>query len=560
MEKTDIQTLLEARETLRRDRQRIEPFWEEIAKYINPAMADWDDLPPKTTGKKQEFPKDLYDTTAIKASNLLADGIQGYAFGRHTAWFRLTLEDSVAMREPGVQKWLQECERILYAQLAKSSFYDDGRSFIKCGADFGTAVMRRFEDSFRGVPCYRTQHLKRCYLLDNRFGEVDALIRDVWLTPYEAVEWFRERTPKEVLRAYEKGDLNPFLFYEFIFPPGRFEVNLERGQKEAPFVGVVVADCDQATPVLTGKFSVKPFFVWRWARSLDGDVWGVDSPGMMEIANVKQLNSIRKDYMRMRQLAARPPLKATEGLQGRLKIEPSGVTYLRAGEDFVFSRVVDRIDEIGQDVIGFQKGVHETYHTDFFLILTQNIERIKTATEVAGVQGEKAAMLSAFFGRLSAEFLEPVIEDLFLTELKAGRLPPPPQRLTDKQLKVDMISPLAQLQKRHLTLTPAQQALQTIFALAQLRPEVMDNVNVDEYARMVAEDYQMDRRVLVDLVDVQKIREFRARQQAQIQQMQMQIAAAQTQADIYSKMAKRPEAGSPAEAMAQGGMNEQTGP
>ena len=122
--------------------------------------------------------------------------------------------------------------------------------------------------------------------------------------------------------------------------------DLDIGRRETrgmPFYSLYVADVDHTNPIREGGYEVKPFFAARWSRNLDGDVWGGDCPGMVEISNVKQANGVRKDLSRMRQLAGRPPLKATEGLRGRIRLEPNGITYVRPGEDYAPGIIV-RID------------------------------------------------------------------------------------------------------------------------------------------------------------------------------------------------------------------------
>ena len=64
--------------------------WKQTAQYINPDML-WQDEPD--AAQRPEDTAHIYDTTAIKASNILADGIQGYSFARNQAWFKAALED-----------------------------------------------------------------------------------------------------------------------------------------------------------------------------------------------------------------------------------------------------------------------------------------------------------------------------------------------------------------------------------------------------------------------------------------------------------------------------------
>jgi hypothetical protein len=535
-----LERLMKIKKQHEENRKRYDTAWRECAKYTNPNMADWNDEPGQKTGKRPDDTTHIYDNTVQKASQTLTDGVQGYAFARNQAWFKLALEgyDDLSGEEAA---WLQQAEKKMYSQFQKSNFYDEGRAFIKCCADFGTGIMLRIDDVSRGIPVYKVAHLKWCCIDENEYGEVDTLFRDFWLNPFQgAAQFGYEKLPQVIKNAYHAGSLTPYKFTQVILPPDRYDLDIFRREGRAYYT-VYWADCERTKAIMDGWYSLRPFFAWRWSRNLDGDVWGVDAPGMLETPNVKQLNAMRADYNRMVQLNARPSFKATEGLEGKINIRPNGVTYLRSGQDFTPIMVSGKIDSVLQDMADLRRTINETYYTDFFLILSQNIERQKTATEVAGIQGEKAALLSAFYGRLTAEFLEPVLEDEFTLELLSGRIQPPPDSLYSEHIRIDMISPLAQMQKRYVMLGSSQQAVAEIAALVQLNPGVMDNLNLDQHVRNIADAFGLDKRVIIDEVDVQRMRQARAQQQAAIQQAAMQMEQAKVGAEVMGKIPQKQE-------------------
>ena len=493
--------------------------WRAAAQYINPDML-WQDEPD--AAQKPEDTTHIYDTTAIKASNTLADGIQGYSFARNQAWFKAALEEIEDMSDKEAA-WLQFAEKQIYRQLNKSNFYDEGRTFVKCCADFGTAIMTREDNVIRGIPTYKTQHLKNCCIDENTFGEVDVLIRDLWIDAYKAASIFgKDRLPQNIKEAYEKSNMKLWKFTQAIMPIDRYDLDIEHPQGKEYYT-VYWAAIEPDKPIMDGYYQLKPFFCWRWSRNLDGGVWGTNSPGIMELPNIKQANSVRADISRVEQLQGRPLIKATEGLVGRINLRPNGVTSIRAGEDFAFVNNTGDPRGMMDDHARLEKSINGAYFTDFFLILSQNMEKQKTATEVAGIQGEKAALMSSFYGRLSAEYLEPVLEDEFSLELMSGRIPRPPDRLLmqDRMLRLDMISPLAQMQRRYLMLGSSQQAIAEITALAQMNPQVLDNINFDQQVRNIADAYGLDKCIVYDMADVIRIREARAQaQQAAMQRAQ----------------------------------------
>jgi hypothetical protein len=536
--KESLERLIKIHEQIKENRKAMDGRWKEIAQYVNYEM-NWGEEPD---GKqKPEDAARVYDSTASKASNILADGIQGYSFARNQAWFKVALE---GVEETGAEEsaWLQYVEKGMYRQIQRSNFYEEGRVFVKCAADFGTAVMTREDDVARRMPVYKTQHLNRCSIDENSFGEADVLFREFWMDAFKAAETFgKDRLTKGIKEAYDNGKMKQWKFTQAILPVGRYGIDAGKPPEGKTYYTVYWADVDRENALRDGYYQLEPFFCWGWSRNMDGGVWGAGNPGSTSLSDIKEANSVRGDLSRLEQQMGRPPLKASEGLNGRINLRPNGVTSLRPGEDFAFMQNIGDPKGMMEDLQGLRKAINEAYYTDFFLILSMNMEKQKTATEVAGIQGEKAALMSAFYGRLTSEFLEPLLEDLFLLELASGRAPPPPETLMHPEsLRLDMISPLAQMQRRYLSLGSGQQALAGILALAEVNPQVLDNFDMDRYVRLMADAYAMDKRVIVDEEDVARIRKARAQQQAEMQQRAMQMQGLDVGSKALGNMAKLP--------------------
>jgi hypothetical protein len=525
--------------------QPLIPRWQDIASHINPAMADWGE--DSDESQPQPDFRSLYDMTGPTASSDFADGVQANSFSRIAPWLRLLMEEDRLNELHEVRLWLQAMERHCYRQLNNSPYYTEGRSLLRTGADFSNAVMFRENDIERGLPSYKNLHLKHCLLIENRWGEVDTLIRDFWLAPYEAVGQFgREALPDKVVDAYLNNKTKKWLFQQFIFPFGKFDLDIDEKSLRGMPIYSLYACQQEKKAIRAGAYERPPFWAWRYSRNPDGSAYGGDGPGYHQLSNVKQVNGMRRDISRMRQRAALPPLKATDRLQGRIRLEPNGITFLKPGEDFTAALATGNIEGAWEMVKEVQKEIRTGYHADLFLIFSANIERLKTATEAELIQAEQAAMLAAFNGRLSTEYTEPSIEDLVSIELATGRAPPPPRILRGQMIKVDLVSPLDQLQKRYLLLDNTRRFLQEVIALAEIFPEGLDNVDVNSYLRSAADIYHIDQRVLRDLADVKRIQQGRATLKAQMLQQQMANEQAQAQAKVYAASTKPAAPGSPA--------------
>ena len=523
-----------------------ESQWGEIIHYLAPSYASVNVGKPGTESPADY--RDIYDTTALEASNVMADGLQGYAFGRTISWFRLQLEKLELMDNDENKLWMQAAERHMYGQFNKSNFYDESRAFLRCGADFGTAMMTFEHDPGREIPVFHTMHPGTYAIEEDRFGIVTVLIRDFWLTKSEAVGKFGEENLPDQIIADKDDVTGSYLFHQYIAPSSRIELGIE-GDSE--YVSVYWASMDPKKPCKEERFKHKPFFAWRWAKNPCGSPWGVDNPGMVQVPNIKMLQSFFQDAMRISQLTGRPPIKKTEGL--KVNFYPSGMTDLSPGSDFAPVQVTGDLSWTA-NLIGMLKAqVNAAYHKDFFLALMMSQDRQKTATEVQALVDEKSAIMSAFFSRLAHEFIEPVLEAVFDLEVETMRMPTNPPSISEESLKIDFISPLAMLQKRAHGLNTTKQFLGEIIGIAEISPQIMDKINIDGFVDVAGESYDVDHRIIREDDQVKTIREARAKVQMDQMEHQNKIEEAKAGAGAYSATAKAPEKGSPAERQMAGG-------
>jgi hypothetical protein len=516
-------------ERLKTERSPLLTYYQEIASLVAPSLNDWSDTGPSTL--KPTDTRDLYDNTGFKASLLLTDGIQGYSFSRRDPWFRNEIGDDKIMEQEEPAEYLQGLERHMYRQFNRSNFYDEGRLFTKMVGDFATGVMVARQDVARGTPWFETLHPKSFLLDQDDFGRAEVLFYEIWLRADQAIRrWGEESMPVVIKTAADQNSKTLFRFWHCIMPKDQYDLDISsRDARGKPWYSMVIADIERYTVVHDGGFDIKPFFAWRWARSLQGGAYGVDSPGWIELPNLKMTNGMTQDYARIVETLARPPIKATQGIAKTINLKPHGVTSLPAGEDFTAAMIAGNPAGVYEVIQQLRKGIEQSYHVDFFLILTQAIEAQKTATEVAGIQGEKAALMASFFSRMATEFLEPVHDYMVSTELASGRFTMPiPKTLQGMEVLPQMVSPLAMMQRRFLSLEPTKQALSEILAVAQFKPDILDGFDADQFRQIVAENYNMDRRVLIDLALVQKQREARAKMMEQQRQAELQASQAQT--------------------------------
>jgi hypothetical protein len=154
-----------------------------------------------------------------------------------------------------------------------------------------------------------------------------------------------------------------------------------------------------------------------------------------------------------------------------------------------------------------------------------------TATEIHARVALIRQQLGPTFGRMQAEYLRALIERCFALAFRGGIFPPVPDSLKGRSFSVKYLSPLARAQKLE-DVTAIQNTLAFILGLAPLRPEVLDNYDLDQMATVLAEAQGVPQKCIRDMAKVLDLRDARAKQQqaqaqsAQAQQIQTMAADA----------------------------------
>jgi len=547
MDTKQIQKLQQIKKQLEQEKEPFMNRWKEIARYMASSYGDWGHY--DLQGKKLDDTSDIYDNTANESSNLMADGLMGTCFGRSIAWFKMAWENEEISENGAANEWLYDVEKLCYRQLNKSNFYDEARTLVRVGADFGTGVMWMEDDTSEGVPCFKMLHPKDVTLMENRFGDAVVMFRDLWLTRDDAIEAFGEKKLPKIITTTE--DYNKkYQFCQVVCPAGKFDLKVKG---TGDYVSIYWCDLDPSKSVKEERYTYKPFIAWRWNRDPEGSPYGTQSPGIMQLSNIKTANILSKNILQKSQMIASPPIKRTEGLV--INLLPAGITDLKAGEDFAPVQVTGDLNFTEVERERIRNCIKEAYYTNFFLMLSQTIDKTKTATEVAALMTEQSNIMAAFFNRLAKEFLEPVIEFVYHNEMINGRVPDVTDSMSQyrgEDLGVDFISPMFLLQKQaHATENPMK-GLAQILSLAQAHPDVLMKIDWDKTVDLIADGYNVKKEILLDDNEYRQLTQAVAEQRQAQEQMAQQMAQSKLGAENYKNMSAAPQQGSPAEAMING--------
>ena len=547
MDAKSIQRLQRIKKQLETEKEPFMTKWKEIARYMVASYGDFGHEAIAT--KRLDDTSEVYDNTANESSNLMADGLMGTCFGRSISWFKMAFEKDEVGKNEDASDWLFEVEKLCYRQLNKSNFYDEARSLVRMGADFGTACMWMEDDTAEGVPYFKMLHPKDFTLMEDRTGDAVVMFRDLWLTRDDAIDAFgKDKLPKTITKSEDYN--KKYKFCQVVCPADKFDLKVKGSGR---YISVYWCDIQPDKAVKEERYSYKPFLAWRWNRDTEGSPYGTQSPAMMQLSNIKTANILSKNILQKSQMIASPPIKRTEGLV--INLLPAGITDLKAGEDFSPINVTGDLSFTEVERERIRTCIRDAYYTNFFLMISRTVDKTKTATEVAALMTEQSNIMAAFFNRLAKEFLEPVIEFVYRNEINNGRVPDVPPSMDDmrdEDFDVDFISPMFLIQKQaHATENPMK-ALSQIMQLAQAHPDVLMKIDWDKSVDLIADGYNVSKEILLDEETYRRMRDAVNQQRQAQSQMQMQMAQAKLGAETYRDTSKAPEQGSAAEAMVNG--------
>jgi len=490
-------------------------------------------------------PATLYNSRGIRALNISSAGFQGYTANRQSAWFKLILTGDV-MRLPGIAKWLEQCEKILYTEFNASSFYESLGELNPDAHAIGTGIIYTEEDIGRKKMVYQCRHPLACWIAENTFGEVDTVHEDVYMTYKEAGERFTDTLPDEKKELVKKTPFERVTIRHAVFPATKEWRARANTDPRMPFVSVWF-DKDTHKILDVGGYWEFPFVVSRYAKN-PGEVYG-RSPGIDALGDILGANQMTKSRLRLAQLTADPTLVVPEELEGDDTVIPGGRIYVPRNTPRIESVQVGANYPITSDTEQRQDQIiNDHFNVNIYLML-QQAQGQMTAREVIERTGEKAAILGYVTGRYTTEVLQPLIKRTFNLLMRAGKLPPPPESIKQAKeptgLDIEFLGFMAQAQKKYFSASGVNAGIEYIGVIGQMFPETLDNIDSDELMKSALESGGVPAAITREASLVKQIRQMK--QQA----MQQQQAAMQDQAIMQNmdKLNQPVAAGSPLEAL-----------
>jgi len=416
---------------------------------------------------------EIYDPSAMLACSKLVDGMVGYLCPRNQAWFALEIPGKLnfprtsRMRSwngkrvdsyPEVQKWLQNCQDVMYSAFNRSNFYDVNTEFIRDGASTGTAHIMAEEDVTTATIVITVPHFRECFIAENRFGQVDTNYRVYKMTLRQFVQQFGLDAMKRADQNFEKDYENNMhaqrevlhaVYPRKDYNPGRIDAKGKRwasdwvyrkGGKILDSSGAVTGGDQGISMLHEGGYDSMPIMTWRWRKNTD-ETYG-RGPAHDAWVAIALANQMGRTNLITAQKAAEPPMVAYSDMRGQIQRGPNGLTFMDSNRGNLRDRMPQQLTNGVQNLpfnIEYQQRVEsiisEYFHSDVFTMLSQIGQQKgmgRPVTEqIFEMQSEKAAVLGTRIGNLQSEAFNPLIARFFDIEARAGRIPAPPDILLE---------------------------------------------------------------------------------------------------------------------------------
>ena len=533
-----------------------------------PARNDWEDT--AQTGRDKEF--EIYDDTCTKALNIRSDGLYGYHVSPAIKWFRSRMADTMMDEVDEVREWLQECDEGMYYAYSRSNFYDASciGSFLRDGDGIGTAVMFPEEIMGENKIGFMVPHPREIWLADDKYGNSCLMHRKFKWTILEIKDALEPNEIKKLSIALQqaitqnKQVTTKFEFIWAVWPnPDYIRGSLVQGQRRYNTYLVQVdgqhlireSSLDRFPPV----YRVKKPSNLPYGRGLIGE----------SLISIYTANQMTSTMLGAAQLGAEGVWMIPEGKRREADIAPSGRNYYRNDSDEVRQvRTYINYPFGAEERREFRQAIMDNFQVDYFIALSRAAQENSNLRElhVVEIKGEKSALMGAGLGTLNT-VLDKINDAVFDIEMKAGRLPPPPQILLDRMMEeqqegvsgkvgvidIDYIGPLAQAQKRMFKTEGINHSIEAVRPLVELQVAAqqpvtaLDRLNVNETVEEIFDANGMPQKLMHSDDEVKTIQQDRLEQQQAERAAQMALEAAK----VAPGLGKKVEEGSSLEAIAE---------
>jgi len=462
------------------DRMPWEQGWQTIAENLIPWREDEmarRDITSVMPGSA------IYEGSALNAYNTWVDGMYGHICSRSSKWWDMVGANDTISKDKQATLWMDDATLAGFRRFNNSNFYATISQFIGDCGGFGISHMFVKDQPGRKTVSYIPLSPIRVYVETDEDNQYILHGIEIELSNHAALMKFgKDNMPETYLKEWEENPFTRHLYYHVVGHKDKFEEIFEPETK-LPYFSFYIAEDFPKVIITEGGYDYYPIITWPYME-YSGSPYSF-GPAHNAIYDILGIHSMGKTLLQTVQLAADPPIAIPSEMKKKMRYRPHGVSLYEDPGRRPFPILAQSNYPVGKDFKDDKKmTIDKHFMVDFFEML-QNITARMTAYEVSERLAEKVAIIGPRVGQFTQMGLKRIIEATLHLEIQHKRLASPPDVLKrgPDLVDVDFLGSLAQAQKKLALGQGLQRAVQEILALVQFQPQVMDNVDWDEYTR-----------------------------------------------------------------------------
>ncbi len=464
-----------------------------------------------------------FDGTAKLALNSFAASMKSILIPTNTMWHRLKPTNPRYENNDTVRRYLEYANNILFKlrYAPDSRFASESTTQLRQMGIYGQAPWLVEDNVGKGI-VYRSIPMAEVYIDINRLGQVDTVYREYEMTARQALDEFGYLATSEIRETAEKDPDKKMRFLHAVEP------RKDRNPKKKDFRGMDFAsyhvDLDAAKLIYEGGYRVQPYMVPHY-MGIEGSAYG-SSPALQAFADILTCNEMQKTILRSAQLQANPPIFVGKGIKNAGRVGSPGALIYGLDSNGKPMAAPMQFNNNLNISLEMQNSIRQIIEKAFLVPLFQSLSEVSagkaTAYEIQQRVQQNAMLLAPTSELISSEWLVGNCRRELDIAASYGYLDDVPDELLyDGSLDIEFESPAVHMQEAG-AIGGLMEWMESVMAMAQVQPGVLDVVNFEEAARQIADYKGVSTQIIRTPEEVQQL----GAQRAQAEQAQQLLSAA----------------------------------
>lgn len=496
--------------------------WMQLESVFDPGTARWDATDAQNQSRKDYS---ITNETAQLALRTLKAGMLTGMSSQTRPWFKILADNQALNEKKAVRTWCESAEEVVRKVFLKSNYYESLLTLYGDEALYGTGAFLLEEDQQSVVRCHPLPIGSYWLGVDDQL-RVDLYLRLYQMTARQIVERFgRENVSDATLTNY---DSNAGGNKEVAYPVAHvihkstyFGQTDDQIARQFPWMSTWYEQGQPGTHGVLRRsgFYESPLICGRW-NVVGENIWGKGAAQDC-LGSTLSLQVWERLLAQAAEKHGDPPVLFGSDVDPRranlLPGEPIFVDTKDVSKAAMPVYSVDmRLDSGLKMVERIEGRINDAMYRTLFQMFSESDRREITAEEIRARASEKMQVLGPVVERNVTEVLGPSVQRTLGICQRRGMLPPMPTEMQGQKFKLEFVSILAQAQKMS-AVNNVTQFLGILGNEVAVDQGILDNVDLDEAARYVADNLSVPAKLIRAPEEVQAIRADRQRQQQQAQ-------------------------------------------